>query len=268
MTRIHPLAVVHPNAELAEEVEVGPFSYIGPEVVIGPGTQIQSHVRIEGRVRIGQHNQIFHGAVIGTPPQDIHFQGEVSEVVIGDHNIIREYVTIHRATGAGQATRIGDHNFLMAYVHIAHNCQIGSHVIISNASQLGGYVEVEDYAFLSGVVAIHQFTRIGAHAMVGGLSRVNQDVPPYMLAVGSPLRVYGVNIVGLRRRGFSNDQIRTLIEAYKILYLRGGPLAECLEAIMQLGTSEELRHLVSFIQASRRGIVRRSGSNSQHPSSP
>ncbi len=259
MSRIHPLAVVHKDAELAEDVEVGPFTYIGPHVRIGEGTRIQSNVRIEGNVRIGKHNTIFHGAVIGTPPQDTHFQGEESQVIIGDHNLIREYVTIHRATGEGKATRIGDHNFLMAYVHIAHNCHIGSHVIISNASQLGGYVQVEDYAFLSGVVPVHQFTRIGAHAMVGGLSRVNQDVPPYMLAAGSPLRVYGVNVVGLRRRGFPADTIQLLKEAYKILYLQGGPLEACLQAILELGDAEELRHLVAFIRASERGIVRRPG---------
>ena len=261
MSRIHPTAVVHPEAEIAEGVEIGPYAVIGPEVRIGPGTVIQSHVRIEGRVTIGEGNRIYHAAAIGMPPQDVTYQGEDAEVVIGNHNLIREFVTIHRATGEGQQTRVGDHNFIMAYAHIAHNCRVGSHVILVNNVQLAGHVEVEDYAFVSGLVGVHQFTRIGAHAMVGGMSRINLDVPPYMLVEGNPPRVYGPNLVGLRRRGFSREAIQALKEAYRLLYRTPGlRLEEALEQLLQaFGTHPEIRHLVDFFHNSRRGVIRRAG---------
>ncbi len=260
-TRIHPTAVVHPNAEIGEEVEIGPYAVIGPEVRIGEGTVIQSHVRIEGRVTIGAHNFIAHAAAIGMPPQDLTYQGEATEVVIGDHNQIREFVTIHRATGEGQRTEIGDHNFLMAYAHVAHNCRVGSHVILVNNAQLAGHVVVEDYAFVSGLVGVHQFTRIGAHSMVGGMSRINQDVPPFMLVEGNPPRVYGPNLVGLRRRGFSREVIQALKEAYRLIWRTPGLTTE--EALQRLtasfGALAEIQHLVHFFRTSRRGVIKRAG---------
>ncbi len=261
MSRIHPTAVVHPAAEIAEDVEIGPYAVIGPGVRIGRGTVIQSHVRIEGRVTIGEGNHIYHAAAIGMPPQDVTYGGEDTEVVIGNHNLIREFVTIHRATGEGQKTVIGDHNFLMAYAHVAHNCRVGSHVILVNNAQLAGHVEVEDYAFVSGLVGVHQFTRIGAHAMVGGMSRINLDVPPYMLVEGNPPRVYGPNLVGLRRRGFSREVIQALREAYRLLYRTPGlALEAALERILEgFGEFPEIQHLVTFFRTSRRGVIRRAG---------
>lgn len=259
MTKIHPSAIVEKGAELADSVVIGPFSYIGPEVIIGDGTLIETCVRIEGRVTIGKNNKILHGTVIGTPPQDVNYLGENTGVIIGSNNIIREYVTIHRATGDGNFTVIGDENFLMAYVHIAHNCKIGSKVIISNASQLGGYVEVEDHAFLSALIPIHQYCRIGEYSMTGGLSRVNQDVPPYMLVAGVPVAVYGLNIIGLKRKGFKRETIDLLKEAFHLLYTRGLKLDEAVSRILSLGNHKELLHLANFIKGSKRGIVRRWG---------
>lgn len=256
--KIHPTASVDPRAELGDGVAVGPFSIIGPEVQIGAGTVIGPYVRIEGRVRIGRENRILHGAAIGLPPQDLGYRGEPTGVIIGDRNMIREYVTIHRATGEGQFTRIGDENFLMAYAHVAHNCRIGSGVILVNAAQLAGYVEVGDHAFISGLVGVHQFVRIGAYAMIGGVARVVQDVPPFMLAAGIPLRVVGLNLVGLRRKGFTPDRIRPLKEAYRLLYLRPIPLEEALEELTRhFPENPDIALLVSFIRNSRRGIVRR-----------
>ena len=259
MTEIHPSAVVEKGAELGDSVSVGPFSYIGPEAVIGDGTRIDTCVRIEGKVILGKNNKILHGAVIGTPPQDVHYAGEDTGVIIGSNNIIREFVTIHRASGEGEFTIIGDNNFLMAYVHIAHNCKIGSNVIISNASQLGGYVEVEDHAFLSALIPIHQYCRIGEYTMIGGLSRVNQDIPPYMLAAGSPVAIYGLNIVGLRRKGFKSETIDLLKEAFHLLYTKGLKLEDALNEIANLGNHREVLHLIDFIKNSKRGIVRRWG---------
>ena len=259
MTEIHPSAIVEKGAELGDSVIIGPFSYIGPRVVVGDGTRIDTCVRIEGKVTIGKNNRILHSAVIGTPPQDVHYKSEETGVIIGSNNIIREFVTIHRATGEGKFTVIGDNNFLMAYVHIAHNCKIGSNVIISNASQLGGYVEVEDHAFLSALIPIHQYCRIGEYSMIGGLSRVNQDIPPYMLAAGVPVAVYGLNIVGLRRKGFKSETIDLLKEAFHLLYTRGLKLEDALARIESLGNHREIFHLIDFIKNSKRGIVRRWG---------
>lgn len=253
-------AYIDPRAKLEQGVVVGPFSYIGPSVIIGKNTRIDTSVRIEGPGEIRENCEIFHGAAIGLIPQDLSYRGEESSFVIGSHNIIREYVTVHRATGLYQKTQIGDDNFFMAYVHIAHNVVIGSNVIIANGTQLAGYVKVDDYAYLSGLVAVHQYVRVGSYAFVGGLSRVTQDIPPFFLAVGNPLGVVGVNVVGLRRHGFDNERIRILREAYKILYKSGLNTSQAIERIKSsLPLNDDVDELLSFIEGSERGITKKVG---------
>ena len=248
--KVHPFAVV----------EKGPFSYIGPNVKIGRGVKIGTNVHIEGHTEIGENCVIRHGAAIGFPPQDVAFKGEKSFVKIGKNNTIREFVTIHRASGEGESTIVGDNNFIMAYAHLAHNVKIGSNVVIVNGAQLAGYVEVGDRAFISGLVAIHQFVRIGAYAIVGGVSRVSQDVPPFFMAVGIPLRVVGLNIVGLRRNGFSSERISIIKKAYKILYRSGLKLSEAIKKIEEeLPLNEDIKMLLDFLKASKRGITLKGG---------
>jgi len=260
MTKIHPSAYVSSKAVIEDEVEVGPYSYIGDGVIIKRGAVISSSVRIEGDTEIGEGTEIGHGSAIGLPPQDLSFKGEKSRLVIGKDNRIREFVTIHRATGEGEETRIGDRNFIMDYVHIAHNCRIGSDVVLVNMAQLAGYVEVMNYAYISGLVAFHQYVRVGEHAFIGGFSRVTQDVPPYLMALGIPLRVIGVNVVGLRRRGFPSDVIMTLRKAYKLIYRSGLNLSQALNRIREeLPITEELKNLLGFIETSKRGITLKSG---------
>ncbi len=253
-------AYIDPRAKLAQGVVIGPFSYIGPRVIIGKNTRIDTSVRIEGPGEIGDKCEIFHGAAIGLIPQDVGYRGEESSYIIGSGNIIREYVTIHRATGSYKKTVLGDNNFLMAYVHIAHNVKIGSNVIIANATQLAGYVEVDDFAYLSGLVGVHQYARIGKYAFVGGLSKVTQDVPPFFIAAGNPLRVLGVNIVGLRRHGFDRERIKILREAYRILYRSDLNTSQAIERIKsELPLNSDVEELLSFIESSHRGITKKVG---------
>ncbi len=260
MRKIHPSAYVSKNAELEDDIEIGPFSYIGDGVILRRGVKISTCVRIEGETIIGEETEIGHGSAIGLPPQDLSFKGERSRLVIGKHNKIREFVTIHRATGEGEETVIGDNNYIMDYVHIAHNCRIGSEVVIVNMAQLAGYVEIRDYAFISGMTAFHQFVRVGEYAFVGGYSRVCQDVPPFFMALGIPLRVIGVNVVGLRRRGFSSDRIRILRNAYKLIYRQGLSLSQALEKIKEeLPWNEDISLLLEFIEVSKRGITLKAG---------
>lgn len=261
--KIHPTAIVDPGAELAEDVEVGPYSVIGPEVKIGSGTRIASCVRIDGPAIIGERNTISHGAAIGGTPQDVGFKGEKSRVRIGNGNFIREYATIHRGTGEGSETMVGDGNFLMAYSHIGHNVVVGNNCIIVNTVQIGGYSVIEDFAYISAFVPVHQFTRIGKMAMVGGSSRVNQDIPPFMMAVGNDIRIVGVNRIGLRRRGFTSDRIDAIVEAYRILYRQGLSVASALEKLRTtFPENEDIAYLINFISKSKRGIVRKSTAES------
>jgi UDP-N-acetylglucosamine acyltransferase len=259
---IHPTAVIHPGATLHPTVKVGPYAVIGEKVTIGPETDIGAHVVVDGHTEIGTGNQIFPGAVIGIEPQDLKYDGSISLVKIGDHNRIREYVTINRATHAGEATVIGDGNLLMAYVHVAHNCVIGNQVIIANAVSLAGHVEIESNAVIGGVLGIHQFVHIGRYAMLGGMSRIDRDVPPYMVVEGNPCRVRGLNAVGLRRAGITDrDQgrlYRELKEAYRVLYRSGLPLKEALATLATWSDNEHIRHLQTFLatsssESSRRG---------------
>lgn len=262
-TLIHPTAVIHPDAQLHPTVQVGPYAVIGERVKVGPETVLGAHVVLEGPTEIGARNHIFPGAAIGLEPQDRKYDGGPSLVKIGDGNRIREYVTINRATRAGEATQIGNENLLMAYVHVAHNCVIEDSVVISNATALAGHVHIESRATISGVLGIHQFVHIGRLAMVGGMSRINRDVPPYMLVEGNPARVRSLNLVGLKRAGMTEvDQkqvFQTLKKAFQILYRSELPLTQALEQIDLLADNEHLQHLHRFLLLSqisgRRGLI-------------
>jgi UDP-N-acetylglucosamine acyltransferase len=239
-------------------VSVGPYSIIGEHVEIGEGTTIGAHVLIEGRTRIGAHNRIFAFNALGGSPQDKKYAGEATRLEIGDRNTIREYCTFNCGTvqDAG-VTRIGNDNWIMAYVHVAHDCQVGNHVIFANAASIAGHVHVGDHAVLGGFTGVHQFVMIGAHAMTGGATLLLQDLPPYVMAAGNDAKPFGINAEGLKRRGFSEDQISEIRRAYKTLYRSGLGLEEARVAIAaQAESVPELRVLVDFLDRSRRGIVR------------
>jgi UDP-N-acetylglucosamine acyltransferase len=256
---IHPTAVVSPKAELADGVTVEPYSIIGPNVTIGSGTVVGPHVVIDGWTTIGANNRIFPFVSIGAPPQDLSYKGEETRVVIGDGNILRENVSIHRGTARGKGvTRVGDHCFLMAYSHVAHDCVVGSHVIMANAATLGGHCEVGDHVSLGGMVAIHQFVRIGPYAFLGGMSGLRLDMPPYMIGSGAPAKLYGPNLVGLRRSGFSRDTIQALKRSYKILCRTDLPLKEAIDKVREeVELLPEVELLVTFmIEGSKRGVTR------------
>ncbi len=254
---IHPTAIVSPKAELADGVEVGPFSIIGDNVKIGEGTKIGPSVSIEGWTRIGKKCQILKGAVIGTPAQDVRYKGGRSFVEIGDNNLIREYVTIHRGTDEDSVTHIGNDNFLMAFCHIAHNCWVGDHVVIANMGTLAGYVRIEDRVIIGGLTAVHQYVRIGAYAMVGGCAKVVKDIPPFTLADGHPAHLWGLNVIGLRRANFPSWVRNCLNRAYKILFRSGLNTTQALEKIEnELEGIAEVEYLCKFIRTSRRGICK------------
>jgi len=255
---IHPTAIISPEAKLAEDVEIGPYSIIGPDVEIGKGTVVGPHAVIEGPTRIGTGCRIFQFASIGAPPQDLKFKGERCEVIIGNNNTIREFVTIHRATSADIAmTCMGDNNLLMAYCHVAHNCKLGNNIIMSNAANLAGHVHVEDYAIIGGMSGVHQFTRIGCHAMISGASAVTQDVPPYVTVAGNHARPYGLNLIGLKRRGFSDETVGYLKKAYRIVFRSSLLLTQAAEKIRkEITGSPEVNHFVAFIEQSTRGVCR------------
>jgi len=255
---IHPTAIVEPGAKLAPDVRVGPFAVIGAQVQIGAGSSVAAHAVIEGRTRIGRNNRIYSFAAIGGPPQDKKYAGEDTSLEIGDGNTIREYVTINRGTAqdAG-ATRIGNDNWIMAYVHIAHDCQIGSHTIFANATQLAGHVHIGDWAILGGVTLVHQFVHIGAHSFAAVGTILVQDVPPYVMVAGHDAKPHGINSEGLRRRGFSPETISTLKRAYRALYRSGLGLEEARGALEALAEDcPEVRPILDFLARSARGIVR------------
>lgn len=259
-TLIHPTAVIHPSAELHPTVCVEPYAVVGEGVTIDAHTTIGTHAVIESFTEIGRDNQIFPGAVIGLEPQDLKYKGAKSHVKIGDGNKIREYVTINRATGEGEVTFIGNHNLLMAYTHIAHNCVIENEVIIANSVALAGHVTIESKAVISGMLGIHQFVQIGRLAMVGGMSRIERDVPPYMLVEGNPARVRALNLVGLKRRGSTPEEISVLKKGFRILYRSGNSLEAALNQLESLSShSEQVQHLYYFLVAattpSRRGLI-------------
>lgn len=266
--KIHPTAIVHPRAELGTEVEISPMAQIGEHVTIGARTQIGPGAIITGWTSIGSDCDIHPGAIIGHEPQIKGCKVKRSYTKIGDHNIIREYVTIHRAGDEEGVTRIGNDNFIMANAHIAHNCEIGNEVIITNYAGLTGHVQVGDRAFISGLAAIHQFVRIGELAMIGGSSKVVQDVPPYFLVDGHPATACGLNTVGLKRAGIPLPVRNNLKKAYRLLYRSGLPLfsAALLQIEEELGECPEINRLVTFIRGSKRGICKERSQKSENRS--
>jgi UDP-N-acetylglucosamine acyltransferase len=255
-TRIHPSAILDPGAELGQGVVVGPWSMIGPRVQIGDGTEIRTHVLIEQDTTVGADCRIHQGAVLGTEPQDLKFRGEETVLKVGDRTTIREYATLNRGTADLGQTAVGHDCLLMAYSHVAHDCQIGNHVVLSNAVNMGGHVVIEDWAIIGGLTPIHQFVRIGAHAFVGGASRAAQDVPPYTRAAGSPMKLYGLNSVGLDRRGFSQEVRQALKRAYRIIFQSSLPLTQAVEqAQNECKELPEVLHFISFIRDSERGVT-------------
>lgn len=256
--RIHPTAIVSPSAELAEDVEIGPYAVIGGHVTVGRSTVIGAHVVIEGHTRIGERNRVFPFATLGTPPQDTGYRGEDTRLEIGDDNLIREYVTIHRATTKEEwVTRVGSGNYLMAYSHVAHDCVLGDRVILANVATLGGHIHIGDHANLGGQAAVHQFVRIGPYAFVGGKCGVDRDVPPFMITAGERARLYGLNRRGLSRHGFPPAVVDGLKKAYQIIWRDNRPYPEGIElARKEIPPSPQLETLLSFLESSKRGILR------------
>ena len=262
---IHPTAVIDGEAKVDLTVQVGPYAFIGAGVKIGADTTVGAHAVIEGPTEIGTSNRIFPGAVIGTEPQDLKYKGAVSaSVKIGDRNVIREYVTINRATGEEEVTRVGNDNLLMAYVHVAHNCELEDGVIIANNVALAGHVRIESKAVIGGVLGVHQLVQIGRMAMLGGMSRIDRDVPPYMLVEGNPARVRGLNLVGLKRMGVLGADLGTLKKAFSILYRSGFSLERGIAELQLLSPASSiveshLQHLSNFLRQStapgRRGLI-------------
>ncbi|HTY45120.1 MAG TPA: acyl-ACP--UDP-N-acetylglucosamine O-acyltransferase [Patescibacteria group bacterium] len=254
---IHPTAIVDEKAQLAQDVAVGPYTVIGPNVAIAGGTVIGSHCVIDGNTSIGESCEIFTGAVIGSRPQDLKYKGAKSFLEIGDHNVIREYCTLNPGTEEGGKTVMGSRNLLMAYCHIAHDCLIGNDAVIANNGTLAGHVTIEDMAVIGGIVAIHQFVRVGRLSIIGGCSKVVQDIPPFSTCDGHPARVYGLNLVGLRRHNVGKDCIHEIDQAFKVLFNSGFSLRHALERLEQEKYScAEIAYLVQFAKNSQRGLSR------------
>lgn len=254
---IHPLASVHPDARIAETAVVEAFAYISQDVEIGEGTWIGPHATIFDGARIGKNCKVFPGAVISAIPQDLKYNGETTLVEIGDNTVIRECVTINKGTNSSGKTLIGNNCLIMAYSHVAHDCRIGNNVILVNSTGLAGEIEIGDYAILSGMVLVHQFVRIGAHTMIQGGSKVGKDVPPFVTAGRDPIRFEGLNLVGLRRRGFSEELIEQIHEIYRYVYQKGYNTSQALEHIeADLTGNGERDMIVSFIRGSKRGIIK------------
>jgi UDP-N-acetylglucosamine acyltransferase len=256
---IHPAAIVDPKAEIDEGVEIGPFVVVEKGAMIGAGSKIRPHVFIGEGSQIGKNCQIYQFSSIGEAPQAFAYKGEKTLLIIGDNNIIREYVTLNRGTAQGGGkTVLGNNNYIMAYSHVAHDCNIGNQVILANGATLAGHITIEDHATIGGLSAVHQFCRIGTHAFISGLTGISLDVPPYMLAAGARAKLYGLNIVGLKRHGFSEESVRALKKAYRIIFRSGMPLENAVKSIEEdpISQFQEVRHLLQFIQHSKRGISR------------
>ena len=259
-TLIHPTAVIHPLANLHPTVQIGPYAIIGENVKIGADTSIGSHVVIEGPTEIGVGNRIFAGAIIGSEPQDLKYKGGESWVKIGNYNQIREYVTINRATGENEVTQLGDHNLLMAYAHVAHNCIIENEVIIANSVALAGHIHIESKARISGVLGVHQFVHIGSLAMVGGMSRIERDVPPFAIVEGNPARVRSLNLIGLQRSGLSAEDLSQLKKAFRLIYRSEMSFTEALKQLELVSENSFVQHFYRFLHDStnlkqRRGPI-------------
>ena len=253
---IHPTAIIEEGARLAKDVKVGPYAIIGPHVEIGKGTTVGAHAVITGHTRIGRDNQIFQFVSLGEVPQDKKYAGEPTRLEIGDGNTIREFCTFNIGTAQdGGVTRVGSHNWVMAYAHIAHDCMVGDHTVLANNTTLAGHVEIGDHAILGGLTAVHQFCKVGAHVITGGGTIVYKDIPPYVTAAGQPAKPHGLNSEGLKRRGFTPEQLATLKRAYKILYRDGLTLQESLAQLDEMGAAE-VGLLTSFLRRAERGIIR------------
>lgn len=258
-TRIHPTAVVSHGAELGSGVEIGPFCTVGPDVVIESGAKLVSHVVVDGHTRIGEGAQLFPFCTVGLPPQDLKYKGEPTRCDIGARTLVREHCTIHRGTATGTGiTRVGNDCMLMAVVHVAHDCQLGNNVIIANNAVMGGHVQIDDYAVIGGSAAIHQFVRIGRAAMIGGVSGVEGDVIPFGSVIGNRARLAALNVIGLKRRGFTKPQIHRLHQAFRLLYGKDGVFAQRLEQTRaQFGEDPLVAEILAFIDApSHRGLIR------------
>jgi UDP-N-acetylglucosamine acyltransferase len=255
--RIHPTAIVAAGAELAEGVEIGPYAIVGPHVRLGRGTTVGAHAILDGRTTLGIDCRVFPSAAVGLAPQDLKYRGETTYLKVGDRTVIREFATLNVATEDGQETVVGADCLLMAYTHVAHNCRLGDHVIMANSVNLAGHVTVEDWAIVGGVTPVHQFVRIGCHAMIGGGSRIPQDVTPYALVAGNPPILAGLNHIGLERRGFTEGAIADLKRAYRLLFRTGLLLDEAVRKVRaEVDDGPEVRHLLSFIEGSQRGLTR------------
>jgi UDP-N-acetylglucosamine acyltransferase len=255
-TEIHPTAIVDSGAELGPGVQVGPWAMIGPGVVIGEETVVGPGVLIERDTTVGRECRFHKGAVVGTDPQDLKYGGEETRLEVGDRTVIREYATLNRGTSASGVTSVGSDCLLMAYSHVAHDCRVGDHVVLSNAVNMAGHVEIEDWAIVGGLTPIHQFVRIGTHAFVGGQSRVSQDVPPYCRAAGIPGKLYGLNSVGLERRGFPSETRAALKQAYRLLFQSKLNVSQGLaRAREEVEPLPEVERFLAFVEGSERGIL-------------
>lgn len=256
MNQISPLAYIHPNAKLGDNNIIGPFCYIDSDVVIGDNNVFQNSVTLNNGCRLGSNNEVFPGASLSTKPQDLKFKGEITTCVIGDNNSIRENVTISRGTASKGSTNVGNNNLLMENMHIAHDCVVGNGCIIGNSTKLAGEVIIDDNAIISATVLVHQFCKVGGFVMIQGGSRTSQDIPPYVMAGKEPIRFAGVNLIGLRRRGYSNELIQLIHEAYRLLYSKG-VLAEGIEEIKKnIQVTPEIQYIIDFVSTSKRGIIR------------
>jgi len=254
---IHPAAIVHPSAHIARSAEIGPFCLIGENVTIGEGAKLLAQVVINGHTTIGEEATIYPFASIGAPSQDRKAADEIAYTTIGPRTVVREYVSIHRATGEGETTSVGADCLLLAYVHIAHNCTIGNFVTMSNLAQLAGHCTVNDHAVIGGMAGVHQFVRVGEHAFVGGYTKVVRDVPPFFLVEGNPAEVYGLNSVGLRRHGFTGEALQELKEAYKTIYRSDRNLSQAVATLRETVATDQGRALLAFLEAdSNRGIMK------------
>jgi UDP-N-acetylglucosamine acyltransferase len=254
---IHPTAIIHKNSHLSQDVKVGPFTIINDNVEISEGTIIGSHVLIDSGAMIGKNCKIHHGAVLGTLPQDLKFGGEKTSLIIGDNTVIREYATLNRGTKYREKTVLGKDCFIMIYAHVAHDCLLGDHVIMANSANLAGHVEIGDYAIIGGVVPVHQFVKIGAHSIIGGGFRVQKDVCPYSLVGGYPLKTMGLNIIGLKRRGFPEKTIEILKQAFKLLFRSNLNTSQAVEKIKsEIEIIPEVQIILDFIAKSERGIIK------------
>jgi len=254
MSNIHPSAIIDDGAVIGENVSIGPFAYIGPKVIIGEGTTVASHAVIEGKTTIGKNNRIFSHAAVGTIPQDLKFNGEDVELIIGDSNTIREFTLLNPGTkGGGSVTKIGNGNLLMGYVHLGHDVILGDNCILANGATLAGHVELGNHVVIGGLTPIHQFVHIGDYSMIGGASALAQDIPPYCLAEGNRANLRGLNLTGLRR-SMERDEINALKVAYRELFEQGNPLQEVAQKLFETSESEKVKKLCEFIKKSKRGI--------------